>query len=167
MTWLGSVPRNAERCRAASSYDHPFKTKQYLLILMSYFSPLHMSVLMRKPELVKRYCCVLHIIEANLDLLNEEKHVSSYLTGFDKERRENSILNLFFQTPLHLAVRDNSMEIIEILLAFGANPSVRDVRGNTCLHMATAVRSSEALKLLVDSVNSKDELNAFNNFGEF
>merc|ERR1712226_1595515 len=104
--------------------------------------PLHMSVLMRKPELVKRYCCVLHIIEANLDLLNEEKH-----------------------TPLHLAVRDNSMEIIEILLAFGANPSVRDVRGNTGLHMATAVRSSEALKLLVDSVNSKDEINAFNNFG--
>ena len=58
------------------------------------------------------------------------------------------------------------MEIIEILLAFGANPSVRDVRGNTCLHMATAVRSSEALKLLAESVNSKDELNAFNNFGK-
>ena len=134
---------------------------------MSHFSPLHMSVLMRKPELVKRYCCVLHIIEANLDLLNEEKHVSCFLTllvGFEK--KAGKFKKYFFQTPLHLAVRDNSMEIIEILLAFGANPSVRDVRGNTGLHMATAVRSSEALKLLVDSVNSKDELNAFNNFGE-
>ena len=135
---------------------------------MSHFSPLHMSVLMRKPELVKRYCCVLHIIEANLDLLNEEKHVSCYLTllaGFEKKAGKFKFC-FVLQTPLHLAVRDNSMEIIEILLAFGANPSVRDVRGNTGLHMATAVRSSEALKLLVDSVNSKDELNAFNNFGE-
>ena len=59
------------------------------------------------------------------------------------------------------------MEIIEILLAFGANPSVRDVRGNTCLHMATAIRSAECLKLLAESVNSKDELNAINNFGKF
>ena len=82
MTWHGSVPRNrALPCRVI------IHSKQCLLILkmMSYFSPLHMSVLMRKPELVKRYCCVLHIIEANLDLLNEEKHVSCYLTGFDKK----------------------------------------------------------------------------------
>lgn len=104
--------------------------------------PLHMSVLMRKPELVKRYCCTLHILEASLDLINDEKH-----------------------TPLHLAVRDNSLEIIEILLAFGANPSIRDFRGNTCLHMATAIRSSESLKLLAESVTSKEELNVFNNFG--
>lgn len=104
--------------------------------------PLHMSVLMRKPELVKRYCCILFILEASLDMFNDEKH-----------------------TPLHLAVRDNSVEIVEILLAFGANPSIRDSRGNTCLHLATAIRSSESLKLLAESVNSKDELNSFNNFG--
>ena len=72
----------------------------------------------------------------------------------------------FLQTPLHLAVRDNSIEIIEILLAFGANPSIRDFRGNTCLHMATAIRSSESLKLLAESVTTKEELNVFNNFGK-
>lgn len=104
--------------------------------------PLHMSVLMRKPELVKRYCCVLQILESSIDLINEEK-----------------------LTPLHLAVRDNSVEIIEMLVAFGANPSIKDFRGNTSLHMATAIRSSESLKLLAESVTSKDEINAFNNFG--
>ena len=72
----------------------------------------------------------------------------------------------FFQTPLHLAVRDNSVEIIEMLVAFGANPSIKDFRGNTSLHMATAIRSSESLKLLAESVTSKDEINAFNNFGK-
>ncbi len=36
-----------------------------------------MSVLMKKPELVKRYCCVLHILEGSLDLINDEKQVST------------------------------------------------------------------------------------------
>ena len=71
-----------------------------------------------------------------------------------------------FQTPLHLAVRDNSVEIIEMLVAFGANPSIRDIRGNSSLHMATAIRSSESLKILAESLASKDDVNAFNNFGE-
>lgn len=97
---------------------------------------------MKKPELVKRYCCVLHILEGSLDLINDEK-----------------------QTPLHLAVRNNSLEIVEILLAFGASPSIRDFRGNNGLHMATAIQSPESIKLLADSVSSKDDLNAFNNFG--
>jgi ankyrin repeat protein len=100
-----------------------------------------MSVLMRKPELVKRYCCVLQILDSSLDLINDEK-----------------------LTPLHLAVRDNSVEIIEMLLAFGANTTIKDIRGNTGLHMATATRSSECLKILAEN-SSKDDLNVHNNFG--
>ena len=65
-----------------------------------------------------------------------------------------------------MAVRDNSVEIIEMLVAFGANPSIRDIRGNSSLHMATAIRSSESLKILAESLASKDDVNAFNNFGE-
>ena len=44
-----------------------------------FYSPLHMSVLMRKPELVKRYCCVLQILESSIDLINDEKLVSTFL----------------------------------------------------------------------------------------
>jgi len=39
------------------------------------YSPLHMAVLMRKSDLVKRYCCVLQILESSLDLINDEKLV--------------------------------------------------------------------------------------------
>lgn len=53
-----------------------------------------------------------------------------------------------------------------MLVAFGANPSIRDIRGNSSLHMATAIRSSESLKILAESLASKDDVNAFNNFGE-
>lgn len=104
--------------------------------------PIHMSVLMRKPQLVKRYCCVLQVLDSSMDLLNDDK-----------------------LAPLHLAVRDNSMEIIELLLAFGSDPIAKDYRGNTSLHMATATGSTECLKLLTDNVRSKDDLNEPNNFG--
>jgi ankyrin repeat protein len=30
-----------------------------------------------------------------------------------------------FQTPLHLAIRDNSLDIVELLLAFGADPVIK------------------------------------------
>ena len=101
-----------------------------------------MSVLMRKPELVRRYCCILQVLESSIDLINEDK-----------------------MTPLHLAIRDNSLEIIEILLAFGANPAVKDRRGNTSLHMATAAKSTDILSMLVKNVESK-EVNSLNEYGK-
>lgn len=100
-----------------------------------------MSVLMRKPELVRRYCCILQVLESSIDLINEDK-----------------------MTPLHLAIRDNSLEIIEILLAFGANPAVKDRRGNTSLHMATAAKSTDILSMLVKNVEARD-VNSLNEYG--
>ena len=41
----------------------------------SAFRPIHNSVLMRKVALVKRYCCVLQILDSSVDLSNEEKLV--------------------------------------------------------------------------------------------
>ena len=46
-----------------------------------------MSVLMRKPELVKRYCCVLQILESTIDLQNDDKlvrrHFFAHTIGYD------------------------------------------------------------------------------------
>ena len=44
-------------------------------IIMLFFSPIHMSVLMRKTDLVRRYCCILQVLESSIDLLNEDKMV--------------------------------------------------------------------------------------------
>lgn len=104
--------------------------------------PVHMSVLMRRPELVKRYCCVLQILESTVDLLNDDK-----------------------LTPLHLAIRDNSLEIIELLLAFGADPALRDKKGNSGLHVAAALGASACLQLLAGNTKHKDDLNELNNCG--
>ncbi|XP_040574928.1 uncharacterized protein [Lepeophtheirus salmonis] len=104
--------------------------------------PIHMSVLMRKPSLVRRYCCVLHILNSNVDLTNEDKY-----------------------TALHLAVLDNSAEIVELLLSFGADPSIKDHRGNTCFHQAVAMKSNDCLKLLVEHLRTKEDLDSFNDSG--
>ncbi|XP_059096602.1 homeobox protein 2-like [Tigriopus californicus] len=104
--------------------------------------PIHMSVLMRKPDLVRRYCCILQVLESSMDLLNEDQ-----------------------LTPLHLAIQDNSVEIVDILLAFGADPGVQDRRGNTSFHTAIANKSLDILKLLMKHLRSKDCLNRLNEFG--
>ncbi len=37
-----------------------------------------MSVLMRKPDLVRRYCCVLQVLESSVDLINDDRMVSFF-----------------------------------------------------------------------------------------
>ena len=56
---------------------HYFTLIYFVLVsaYLVYFSPIHMSVLLRKPELVHRYSCVLQVLESSLDLINDDKMV--------------------------------------------------------------------------------------------
>ena len=80
--------------------------------------------------------------------------------------KSNIYDRLFLQTPLHLAIRDNSLEIIELLLAFGADPALRDNKGNTGLHVAAALGASACLQLLAGNTRHKDDLNELNDCGK-
>ena len=73
---------------------------------------------------------------------------------------------IFLQTPLHLAIRDNSLEIIELLLAFGADPALRDNKGNSGLHVAAALGASACLQLLAGNTKQKEDLNELNDCGK-
>ena len=65
-----------------------------------------------------------------------------------------------------MAIRDNSLEIIELLLAFGADPALRDNKGNTGLHVAAALGASACLQLLAGNTKHKDDLNELNGCGK-
>ena len=67
---------------------------------------------------------------------------------------------------MHLAIRDNSLEIIELLLAFGADPALRDNKGNSGLHVAAALGASACLQLLAGNTKHKDDLNELNDCGK-
>lgn len=75
-------------------------------------------------------------------------------------------LSSHFQTPLHLALRENNLEIIEILLAFGADPAVRDRRGNNAFHMAAVTGDAEVMRAIARSARKRGDINDFGNGGE-
>ena len=75
--------------------------------------------------------------------------------------------NVLFQSPLHLAVRDDHHQIVQELLHRGADPSQPDADGNTSFHLAVIKRSSAALPLLLTaSGNRLRGLDFLNDHGE-
>ena len=71
-----------------------------------------------------------------------------------------------FQTPLHLALRENNLDIIEILLAFGADPAVKDRRGNNAFHMAAATGDVDVMRAVARNARRRADINDFGNGGE-
>jgi ankyrin repeat protein len=71
------------------------------------------------------------------------------------------------QTPLLLAVLNGNAEITQILLSFGAQPSVKDSNGNTALHLAVLHGNLDCVKVILNTNNAKSlPLNDFNDEGK-
>lgn len=62
------------------------------------------------------------------------------------------------QTPLHLALLENSTHKVDLLLKAQANPSIADRRGNTALHLAAENNTSGEIKILLASSQVKIDL---------
>lgn len=65
--------------------------------------------------------------------------------------------------PIHITVRRSDAVWMAFLLRAGANPNVRDREGNTPLMLATQVRWTEGLRLLLDL---RVQVDAQNRLGE-
>ena len=61
-----------------------------------------------------------------------------------------NILNDDGQSPLHLAVLTRQPRIVRRLVLAGANPTLRNFRGNTALHLACATGDIACAKALTD-----------------
>ncbi len=53
------------------------------------------------------------------------------------------------KTALHYAVEKNNIEVCKVLLENGANPSIADKRGLTCLHYAARYGYKNIVNLLI------------------
>lgn len=63
-----------------------------------------------------------------------------------------NILNDDGQSPLHLAVLTRQPRIVRRLILAGANPALRNFRGNTALHLACATGDLASAMALTDSL---------------
>jgi ankyrin repeat protein len=73
----------------------------------------------------------------------------------------------FLQTPLHLAVLTGNAEITNMLLSFGAQPSVKDSNGNTAFHLAVLHGHLDCVKAILNTNNTKSlSLDDFNDEGK-
>lgn len=64
-----------------------------------------------------------------------------------------NILNDDGQSPLHLAVLTRQPRIVRRLILAGANPAVRNFRGNTALHLTCATGDLTAAKALTEPLS--------------
>ncbi|CAI5791747.1 histone-lysine N-methyltransferase EHMT1-like [Podarcis lilfordi] len=63
------------------------------------------------------------------------------------------------RTPLFWATEYRHESLVELLLAHGADPAVRDHEGNLCLHWAVYVGSPSIARMLLDAGSDVDALN--------
>jgi len=66
------------------------------------------------------------------------------------------LLNIYnddWQSPLHVAVLTNQSLIVRRLILAGADPSLRNSRGNTALHLACVSGDLACAKALTDSLS--------------
>ena len=64
--------------------------------------------------------------------------------GIDVNARDD-----FGATPLHSAVAEKQVNMVEQLLSFGADPSIPDAKGRTSVHYAVEHRLPEVLSMLL------------------
>ena len=55
------------------------------------------------------------------------------------------------ETPLHIVVKNGSLEMIELLLDAGANPNIQNKNGETPLHIASEYEKIQAVELLINT----------------
>lgn len=64
-----------------------------------------------------------------------------------------NVLNDDWQSPLHLAVLTRQPVIVRRLILAGVDPSLRNFRGNTALHLACATGDVACAKALTDTLS--------------
>ena len=70
-----------------------------------------------------------------------------------------------FQTPLHLAVRQNNPGVVGELLHCGASPSASTPGGDTCYHLAVRHGDGQSLGVILKHVPDRAEVNLLNDQG--
>lgn len=56
-------------------------------------------------------------------------------------------------TPMHKATEKNMIDVVDMFLSYGGDPTLKNKAGFTCLHIAAREGRAEIVKLLVNKGN--------------
>ncbi|GFO02810.1 nuclear factor NF-kappa-b p100 subunit-like [Plakobranchus ocellatus] len=119
--------------------------------------PLHIAVVHENMRMVAKLISLMRIAGKHVDKFNKQQ-----------------------QTPLHLAIKLDFTEAVELLLKFGADVNAVDCSGSSAIHMAVQGRSTPILRLLLEkcplaqlnnrnieellNIDGMESVNSFNGF---
>ena len=55
-------------------------------------------------------------------------------------------------TPLHLAVRNASLEMVSVLMKYDSDPSLQNNKGNTCFDEAELIKDEGVRKAILEAL---------------
>lgn len=113
---------------------------------------------------------LLHIVILHMDLAKIYALVEQMLKAEDTcTRRAFDMPNRAHETPLHLAVRKNSPEIVAYLVEAGANPNHRTVPPGqqTPLHHAASHGMTEVVEVIFPFILYAQDFSNNNNTGKY
>lgn len=94
-----------------------------------------------------------HILETNhqkrFQMAVMTNNIDSVIDFLKVRRLDPNIADQLKRTPLHLATTRGYVEIIKLLIYYGANPNRKDSLGNTPLHLAACVCNGPVIRTLV------------------
>ena len=83
----------------------------------------------------------------------ESKTVIEILLQFDANPNLHENKDVGENTPLHLCSEKGLLDIMDMFLAFGGDPTCKNKAGQTCLHIAARNGDKEMVKLLLEKGN--------------
>jgi len=167
-----AIPKIADIVKKESAFDNPENSEKIKKIVSDFRIalqedlhgnfPLHNAVLLANSKLVTRYCTVLLALGKSVDIWNKQgltplhiavnKNQPSLVTELLKSGAEPGKKSGAGETCYHLAVRNNTVDCLALLLKFSpshAEVNIFNDKGQTPLHMAVLTGTQALVKTLV------------------
>jgi ankyrin repeat protein len=101
---------------------------------------MHLAIIHSQPEMIYR--------------------LTDLITKYPQLRNTVDDQNSLYQTPLHLAVHLQQVDVIKQLLLVGASPFLQDHKGNTPLHIASSLPNTKSLEELLKHMSQANIIKA-------